>query len=221
MSTETVDTKKRILDAGVLLFAEHGFAGTSVRAITAAAETNLNAINYHFGSKEGLFRAVARQVMKPLNEEHLRRLNLLEVGRSETGEVASVEELIDAYASPFVELLERDKEYGQLVTRLVARVLADADGSAERAALDEIEEVEDRYLGAFARALPHLGTDELWWRFRMTTVVIAFHWIVVAARSRPLKARPKSEGNFSAWMRAYLAAAMSAPSGATRPVQQT
>ena len=53
-----VDTKSRILDAAEELFMEHGFEATSLRLITTAANVNLAAVNYHFGSKEELFQAV-------------------------------------------------------------------------------------------------------------------------------------------------------------------
>ncbi len=57
------DTRERILDAAERLFAERGFAGTSVREITDAAVANLGAVNYHFHSKENLYAEVfARRV---------------------------------------------------------------------------------------------------------------------------------------------------------------
>ncbi len=45
-------TKDKILNAAEKLFAEQGFNGTSLREITSAAEVNLAAVNYHFGSKK-------------------------------------------------------------------------------------------------------------------------------------------------------------------------
>ena len=48
-------TRERLLDTAERLFAACGFAGTSVREITDAAETNLGAVNYHFRSKENLY----------------------------------------------------------------------------------------------------------------------------------------------------------------------
>jgi AcrR family transcriptional regulator len=57
------DTRERILDAAERLFAECGFAGTSIRDITEAAAVNLSAVNYHFQSKENLYAEVfARRV---------------------------------------------------------------------------------------------------------------------------------------------------------------
>ena len=57
-TAQSPDTKNRILDAAERLFADKGFDATSLRMITAAAEVNLAAVNYHFQSKEALLQAV-------------------------------------------------------------------------------------------------------------------------------------------------------------------
>ena len=43
------DTKERLLDAAEHVFAERGFEGTSMRAVTQAAGAAVSAANYHFG----------------------------------------------------------------------------------------------------------------------------------------------------------------------------
>ncbi|TXT35313.1 MAG: TetR family transcriptional regulator, partial [Comamonadaceae bacterium] len=48
----------RLLDAGLALFADKGFANTSTREIAQTAQVNVAAISYYFGDKEGLYRAV-------------------------------------------------------------------------------------------------------------------------------------------------------------------
>ena len=52
------DTKTSLIDAATTLFAERGYTGASVRDICEAAGASANAITYHFGSKENLYRAV-------------------------------------------------------------------------------------------------------------------------------------------------------------------
>ena len=52
------DTKKRLLEAAGEIFARDGFSGATVRDICTAAEANVAAVNYHFGDKAGLYRAV-------------------------------------------------------------------------------------------------------------------------------------------------------------------
>lgn len=212
-----VDTKTRILDAAERLFAERGFEGTSIRAVTAEAGANLAAVGYHFGSKEALFGAVLRRFRGPVNDEQLRRLEELEAGEGEAGGGASsVEGLVGAYVSPLVDLLGRDEERGQIIARLVARILSDGGGEAQRATIAEVEEVEDRYLRAFARALPHISPEELWWRFRATVVVVAFHRVAVFPTGRPAEARPETQEDLRAWMVAFLTAALRAPSATPR-----
>lgn len=58
MSEQLIDTKQKILDAARVLFAAHGFDGTSVRDIATTAEVNVASVNYHFHSKEKLFFSV-------------------------------------------------------------------------------------------------------------------------------------------------------------------
>ena len=61
-------TKQRLLEAGRRLFADQGFDGASVRAITRRARANLGAVTYHFGSKQALYTAVLEQLFGELRE---------------------------------------------------------------------------------------------------------------------------------------------------------
>lgn len=59
---ENDSTADRILKAAVPLFAEKGYAGVSVREIVKAADvSNVGAVSYYFGGKEGLYLAILRQ----------------------------------------------------------------------------------------------------------------------------------------------------------------
>jgi AcrR family transcriptional regulator len=60
------ETRGRILEAALELFAAHGFDGASTRTIAERADVNLPAIQYYFGSKEGLYRAVVQQFSQEL-----------------------------------------------------------------------------------------------------------------------------------------------------------
>ena len=53
------DTRERLLAAGLALFGRHGYDGVTTRMLAAAARVNQSAIPYHFGGKEGGYRAVA------------------------------------------------------------------------------------------------------------------------------------------------------------------
>ena len=56
------DTRRRILETALSLFAAEGFDSASTRAIAEQAEVNLPAIQYYFGSKEGLYRAAIAHI---------------------------------------------------------------------------------------------------------------------------------------------------------------
>ena len=50
--------KRRLIDAAIALFAEKGYASTSVKEIVAQADVSKPVLYYHFGSKEGMFHAI-------------------------------------------------------------------------------------------------------------------------------------------------------------------
>jgi AcrR family transcriptional regulator len=56
-------TADHLIIAARAEFAARGYAGASVRAITAAAGANLGAITYHFGSKQALYEAVVADTL--------------------------------------------------------------------------------------------------------------------------------------------------------------
>jgi AcrR family transcriptional regulator len=59
------ETRQAILEAARALFAERGFAGTSIRAVAAAASVDLALVPHYFGNKEGLFRAALEMPIDP------------------------------------------------------------------------------------------------------------------------------------------------------------
>ncbi|MCC7225727.1 MAG: CerR family C-terminal domain-containing protein [Burkholderiaceae bacterium] len=76
-----VDTRDRLLHVALRLFAEQGFAKTSIREISQVAGTNVAAIAYYFGDKAGLYRAAffepmskARQMDPPRSDLPLREM---------------------------------------------------------------------------------------------------------------------------------------------------
>ena len=78
LSEEKIDKKDFLLDIAEGLFAQLGYEGSSTRHIAADAGMNISMLNYYFGSKEGLYKAVVerrlstfRQTLINLNEENI------------------------------------------------------------------------------------------------------------------------------------------------------
>jgi len=66
--------RDRLLDAAKELFCEHGFEGTSIRDIAAAAECNIASVNYYFGGKEKLYIEMFRRHMNRLLDEQIENI---------------------------------------------------------------------------------------------------------------------------------------------------
>ena len=64
-------TRDRILKTAVKLFAESGYEATSIRTLAAKGHVNQAAINYHFKTKDGLYREVLRDAIHALTEDQL------------------------------------------------------------------------------------------------------------------------------------------------------
>lgn len=62
--------REQLLAAAVRLFAQKGYAATTVRDILRAAGVTAPVLYYHFGSKEGLFRALAEEGMRRFRAAH-------------------------------------------------------------------------------------------------------------------------------------------------------
>jgi AcrR family transcriptional regulator len=99
MTTTHFNTKDRILGAAEELFAQFGFAGTSLRQVTSRADVNIAAVNYHFGSKENLVNEVFRRRMDEMSE---RRLNELHQAQEE--HPGELEPILAAFIQPALAL---------------------------------------------------------------------------------------------------------------------
>src|SRR5665213_175 len=73
--TRGEDTRRRILETALEIFATEGYEGASTRQLAERADVNLPAIQYYFGSKEGLFRAVLESIIEH-TERHMAPLDM-------------------------------------------------------------------------------------------------------------------------------------------------
>lgn len=69
MTRPSEATREKIIKAASRAFAQHGYESASVRQIVGQAKVNQASINYHFGSKEGLYRAVLQAALQALMED--------------------------------------------------------------------------------------------------------------------------------------------------------
>ena len=115
--------REKLLDCAERLFAEHGLAGVSLRAINADAGLSPAALHYHFGTQNVLVEALLERQMPALMERRRRLLDALD----DRSEPTTTREILSALIRPQVELLAEGGESALRYLRLIHRLQADGD----------------------------------------------------------------------------------------------
>ncbi len=180
ISTEAIsplDTKTRILNAAEKLFGMDGFEATSLRDITAEAQVNLAAVNYHFQSKDSLIDAIIERRIQPINQ---RRFEMLDA----FGHPPSVEQVVEAFLAPMLmpEVLP--------AVPLIGRVLSNPNQFVDRVYKKHLLQVVERFSQAIQEALPQLSPEETFWRLQFMagcmTHVLALSTVLPLMSSHPV-----------------------------------
>jgi len=158
-----VDTREALLDAAEKLFSEHGIQASSLRMITQQAGANLAAVHYHFGSKEGLVRAVFSRRLRPLEEERLRLLAACDLSGGSDG--PGIEQVIHAFVAPLIRRIHESPEGDQAFAQLMGRAFTEPSEEVRSMLMQELKPTADRFVAALRLLLPHLPEPELMWRF--------------------------------------------------------
>ena len=157
-NTTHFSTKDRILGAAEELFAQHGFAGTSLRQVTSRADVNIAAVNYHFGSKENLVNEVFRRRMDEMSALRLSRLKA--AIQEHPGEL---EPVLAAFVEPALAMAQ-DRHGGGAFIRVIARAYAEKNDSLRKFLSDQYGHVPREFAKAIAICLPQLSKEQLYWR---------------------------------------------------------
>jgi AcrR family transcriptional regulator len=166
-------TRERLLDAAERLFAEKGFAATSVRDITAAAASNIAAVNYHFGGKYNLYNEVFRRRMAAMREQ---RIESIRQARAEGG---SLEAVLHAFATAFLRPLV-DRGSGRLLVELISREMLDPQLPHELFLAEVVGPIQEVLAEAIMAGTPGLGPGPA----RLCVISIVGQLLQVAHRLR-------------------------------------
>jgi AcrR family transcriptional regulator len=117
MPRSSEPARRQLLDTALRLFASQGIAAVSLREIRLAArQRNAGALHYHFGSKEGLLRALLERELPPLVAR--RRALLAEAAATPPGNLRPVAAI---FVLPFAEMAtgsEHERSVVQLINQL-------------------------------------------------------------------------------------------------------
>ena len=162
-------TRTAILEAAERLYADRGFADVTLRDIVAAADVNLAAVNYHFGSKDELIAELFVTRSLALNRE---RLSELRAAEDRGGGRAEITEVLRALVGPSSARLPRPRQ-AALRRGAIHDPRVDRIGAAD----PQDQEPRDRSFEAFCggdealparprRASSSIGACILRWRWR-------------------------------------------------------
>jgi AcrR family transcriptional regulator len=167
---DNMTTKNKILDAAEDLFAVKGFNGTSLREITSQAEVNLAAVNYHFGSKKELIKAVMSRYMNELSP----RLEVALQKICDDEKQPSLIEVFSAFIEPLLWLNEFKNNGTSNFLQLLGRGYTDSQGFLRWFLTTQYPKVISNFVEAVHKAYPELTAEDIFWRLHFTMGTIVF-----------------------------------------------
>lgn len=167
VNVAATDTKEQILNIAEKLFAEKGFAGTTLRGAIREAEVNIAAVHYHFGSKEKLFSAVARRAAKQIIQAQQQQLANYENRK----QPMSVENILEAFIAPPLQMIPQMGEMGVIRAQFMGRCRGEPF-PVQQLAEKEFNENHQRFLDLLQRVLPNQTRSELQWKLDLAVAVL-------------------------------------------------
>lgn len=164
--------RERLLDAAEELFAAKGYYGASMRAITGRAGVELGLANYHFGTKDELYRQVVLR-RAPIMAADLERA--LVDARAE-GSLAAI---YSAFARTHLMRLHDEVTGWRHYMRLAADIaLKDHDERLTSGASEIYQPTLGHYIGAiaaFQRNLSHAEIERSFYLFHRAVLSTLIH----------------------------------------------
>lgn len=157
----SADTQEHLLEAAERLFALRGYAGLTVREVAQEAQANVAAVNYHFGSKEGLVMEMLRRRVAPVNAERLRMLE--EAKKRVGGAPLRPEEIFEALLLPIGRAAVGDEGPDSTFMQLLGRSFTEPAEFLEKVHRDLFRGLAEAFFRELARTYPEANPAELFW----------------------------------------------------------
>ena len=188
-------TAKQILSAAEALFAEQGFVETTMRQITREANVNLAAINYHFGSKQGLIQSVAEQFLRPFSDyidQAMVERSALDLDSS-----MSMEELLELLMRALLRVDQENTHALLMFTRLLELAYMKSQEELRQFIIGRYGSKLTPYIDLIRTQSAMMEDDEFFWRlhFVMGSVIFTLsnYTILAAIEKSRFKSDPEVE----------------------------
>ena len=153
--------RDRLLRTAELLFAVKGIDQVTLRELTAAAQTNVAAVNYHFGSKAALIESVFDQLALRVNKERLKRLEAYLETAAARGTPVKVGPILDNFLEPYFD----SAGSGRLLARLILQNRVAPTRYTRNLIKRHFDPLARRHVDALMLACPGVRRSELVWRY--------------------------------------------------------
>jgi len=164
-----VGTRNRILMAAEGEFADHGFDGATVRQIALRADVPVALVNYHFGSKEGLYRAIFEMRAPMIVDQRIAGLRLAEM---EPDPERKVEMIVKAVLVPNLHM--RSTEKNSSYARILAREVSDPKSHHRKVVAEFFDPIAYQVIDALQRAMPDRTIEEINWGYQAMLGVMVY-----------------------------------------------
>ena len=175
-------TRTRLMDAALDLLAERGKDGVTLRELTDAADANVAAVSYHFGSLKSLCDAAIEQALE-------RYLAAQEESVSALSPDSTLHDLGQAFAAPMMRALVsggRDLD----VMRIVARAGIDPPQGWDRLGAS-FDRIRADVLTVLKANLPEVRDQELIFRTRCAAGLL--NWVVLSPLGADLRGKSEKQ----------------------------
>jgi AcrR family transcriptional regulator len=151
-----INSREVLLEVAEEMFSIHGIGGSSVRSIAQTAGLGVGAVHYHFGSKDGLVKAV----LAGRGMQIVERSRELALQLERRGGVISIDELVDAIIRPYFEIIDEDPERGVRTVKMISMMATQRDPRwTELAVATGDPPISSLVTDLISRALPDLDSD--------------------------------------------------------------
>lgn len=135
----------------------------TLREVTKEAGVNLAAVNYHFGSKMNLMRALLRERFEPINQQRL--LQLEEGIADHAPNPVPLEDIYDALFRPLFTGIESAPVNDNTLMQIIGRALTEPADFMRGMHRELFAELSERFMKEIHRSCPDLSEAELQYRF--------------------------------------------------------